>query len=610
MTFHRRLCIIGTGLRRFGKRSSLVAILLLFLASCSTAPTDTSTPGPNTTTPTPNTTTPGPNTSTPGPNVTDHATELPTPVTVGDDPECEPDREWIRSGNTLTQRLELGFRSEESGAAVSVPAESLLITGDLSILDVQAVVEYDLYDLKAFGSSVVDREGCPDGLTLRFAAQAALSEVVGRRAMRDLFLERRVEVEQAVHGRLQETLDLYDAGIRVLSVALQQVRAPEEVRSAFDGVLRARQEKLTLINQARSYENTAPAHAYAEAELIIGSAETTRDVRRGRADEDVSRVVSVLKQYDQEEGAALKQLYLQAIEEILPGVAEFIVAAAQSKNSGGDSLGASSQYFSMVAPNSVMGGYSNSGGIPSFSTADAGAHWTLGSTSPRKLSGGRLFLVDAGPVTLLDMDIDFLVVNAYAVARTVEPAEIADMVSVVSVIINSALRDEIAQRSRHEAIGARVILDREGAPVFHEDGAVMLQSTDSRSEIVGQVLSRVNASVDEAGLGIEVVDLRLKNIAFPEQAKGPIFERMRSEREKISRRIRAEGEDLARKIRADVDRQSAFILAEAEEEAKAIIGEGDIAIINGILEALTRDPELLVYEKAIQAYKVARGPNN
>ena len=209
MTFHRRLCIIGTGLRRFGKRSSLVAILLLFLASCSTAPTDTTTPGPNT--------------STPGPNVTDHATELPTPVTAGDDPECEPDREWIRSGNTLTQRLELGFRSEESGAAVSVPAESLLITGDLSILDVQAVVEYDLYDLEAFGSSVVDREGCPDGLTLRFAAQAALSEVVGRRAMRDLILERLVEVEQAVHGRLQETLDLYDAGIRVLSVALQQV---------------------------------------------------------------------------------------------------------------------------------------------------------------------------------------------------------------------------------------------------------------------------------------------------------------------------------------------------------------------------------------------------
>ena len=139
MTFQRRLCIIGTGLRRFGKRSSLVAILLLFLASCSTAPTDTTTPGPNTTTL--------------GPNVTDHATELPTPVTVGDDPECEPDREWIRSGNTLTQRLELGFRSEESGAAVSVRAESLLITGDLSILDVQAVVEYDLYDLEAFGSS-------------------------------------------------------------------------------------------------------------------------------------------------------------------------------------------------------------------------------------------------------------------------------------------------------------------------------------------------------------------------------------------------------------------------------------------------------------------------
>ena len=347
--------------------------------------------------------------------------------------------------------------------------------------------------------------------------------------------------------------------------------------------------------------------------LIIGSAETTRDVRRGRAEEDVSRVVSVLKQYDQEEGAALKELYLEAIEEILPGVAAFIVAAAQSKNSGGDSLGASSQYFSMVALNPVMGGYSSSGGIPSFSTTDAGAHWALGSTSPQKLSDGRLFLVDAGPVTLLDMDQQALAVHAYGVARIVEPADIADMVSVVSrigVIINSALRDEIAQRSSHEVIGAGVILDQEGAPVFHEDGAVMVQSTDSRSEIVGQVLIRVNASVNETGLGIEVVDLRLKNVAFPDYVKGLIFKRMRSDREKISRRIRAEGEQLAREIRADADRQSAVILAEAEEEATAITGEGDIAIINGILEVLTREPELFVYEKAIQAYKVARGLNN
>ena len=475
------------------------------------------------------------------------------------------------------------------------------------------MVEYDLYDLEAFGSSVVDPEGCPDGLTLRFAAQAALSEVVGRRAMRDLFFEGRVEVEQAVHDRLQETLDLYDAGIRVLSVALQEALPPEEVRSAFNDVLQARQDKATAINQARSYENMARVQARSETQGIIESAEATRDVRRGRAEEDVSRFVSVLKQYDQEKGAALKELHLEAIEEILPGVAEFIVAAAQSKNSGGDSLGASSQYFSMVALNPVMGGYSGSGGIPSFSTNDAGAHSALGSTSPQKLSDGRLFLLDAAPVTLLDMDLQALVVDAYAVARTVEPvepAQIVDMVSVVSRIINSALRDEIAQRSRHQVIGAEVILDRERTPVFHEDGAVMVQSTHSRSEIVGQALSRANASLNEIGLSIEVVDLRLKNVTFPEQAKSRILERMRGERKQVSRRIRADGEELAAEIRADADRQSAVVLAEAQEEATAITGEGEIAIINGILEVLTQDPELFVYEKAILAYKVVRGLNN
>ena len=122
--FQRRLCIVETGLKRLGKLNGLVAILLLLAASCGTAPTDTSTPGPN---------------------ATEDVAGLPTPVSVGKYPECEPDREWISSfrsfGNTPVQRMELGFRSEESSAEVSVPAESLLITGDLSIVDVRAVVQ-------------------------------------------------------------------------------------------------------------------------------------------------------------------------------------------------------------------------------------------------------------------------------------------------------------------------------------------------------------------------------------------------------------------------------------------------------------------------------------
>ena len=191
--FQRHLCIIETGLKRLGMLNCLVAILLLLAASCGTAPTDTSTPGPN---------------------ATEDVADLPTPVSVGKYPECEPDREWIRSfGNTPIQHMELGFRSEESSAEVSVPAESLLITGDLSIVDVRAVVQYDLYDLEAFVSNVADPEGCPDGLVLRFAAQAALSEVVGQHTNSDVRTQRRAEIEQAVHVRLQETLDLYGAGI-------------------------------------------------------------------------------------------------------------------------------------------------------------------------------------------------------------------------------------------------------------------------------------------------------------------------------------------------------------------------------------------------------------
>ena len=189
-------------------------------------------------------------------------------------------------------------------------------------------------------------------------------------------------------------------------------------------------------------------------------------------EEDVSRFVSVLKQYDQEDGAALKVLYLQAIEEILPGVAEFIVAAATVPRIRAE--------VALALPhNQLQHGRAEfcngrvlqlRGHSLLLHDRRPGRTGPLGRQVPRSSRMAVFSSSDAGPVTLLDMDMDFLVVDAYAVALTVEPAEIADMVSVVSGIINSALRDEIAQRSSHEAIGARVILDQEGAPVFHEDG--------------------------------------------------------------------------------------------------------------------------------------------
>ena len=396
-------------------------------------------------------------------------------------------------------------------------------------------------------------------------------------------------------------------------MALQEVQPSEEVRSAFIDVMRARQDKATIINQARGYGNTAVPQARLEAQQIIESAETTRDIRLVSAEEDARRFLSILMQYNQEEDDGFKELCLEAMEEILPGVAAFIVAGVQSKNSGGDNLGASQQYFSMVVLNPATGGSSSPKGIASSSTTGTRAHSALGSTSPEKLLDDRLFLVAPPPVETRDIDAESLAVHAYAVIRIVEPAQIADMAGAVSRledIINSSLRYEIAQRNSHELIGADAIRDQDGVPVFDEDGIVMVQATRSRSEIMGRVLSQVNTSINEIDLGVEVVDLRLRNVRFPEPVVHAIFERMRSEQEAIARRFRIEGEDLATEIRADIDRRNAVMLEEAQREATAITGEGEIAIINAILEVLTRDPELFVYEKAFLAYKVSRGLNN
>ena len=209
----------------------------------------------------------------------------------------------------LVRRLELGFRSADGVANTPVPVEAQMISGDLNIIDVQMVVQYDIKNLSHYlfkvddpGEDAGDQRnipaGRPDGRTLKDATEAALRLVVGQRSLAEVLAEERVNLELDTGVKLQEILDGYQTGINIISVQLQKVEAPAEVQAAFNDVLQARQDKVTATNQAQAYENQVIPEARGRAEQIIQPAEAFKRARIERAQGEADQFLSILAQFN------------------------------------------------------------------------------------------------------------------------------------------------------------------------------------------------------------------------------------------------------------------------------------------------------------------------
>ena len=209
----------------------------------------------------------------------------------------------------LVRRLELGFRGGDGVADTPVPVEAQMISGDLNIIDVQMVVQYDIKNLSSYLFKVDDpgedagarrniAPGRPDGRTLKDATEAALRLVVGQRSLAETLAEERVNLEQDTKVKLQEILDAYDTGLNIVSIELQRVEAPGEVQAAFNDVLQARQDKVTATNQAQAYENQVIPEARGRAEQIIQPAEAFKRARIERAQGEADQFLSILAQFN------------------------------------------------------------------------------------------------------------------------------------------------------------------------------------------------------------------------------------------------------------------------------------------------------------------------
>ena len=224
----------------------------------------------------------------------------------------------------------------------------------------------------------------------------------------------------------------------------------------------------------------------------------------------------------------------------------------------------------------------------------------------------RVLRIDAPADSFLDKDTDILEIDVYARYQIVDPIQFRKTLITESTArdvlgnrINSALRAVIATRDREEIIGGKLERDELDNPVVDEAGNTIVEPTESRTEILAEVLAAVTEALKQEPeqFGIVMIDVRVKRADFPSEVANEIFERMRSDRLKIATGLRSEGEEESKKIRAIASRDREVLLANADKESSIRRGAGEAEAIRILAEALQRDPEFFAFRRSLEAYK-------
>jgi membrane protease subunit HflK len=226
------------------------------------------------------------------------------------------------------RRAEIGFRSERGGSSSTNPAESLMLTGDENIVDVQLFVQYLVQDAEKF----LFRARQPE-LALRSSAEVALRAAVGQTDIDYTMTEGRVEVQDRVKKQLQELLDLYGTGLLATEVRLLVVDPPKEVKEAFHDVVRAWEDRERLIKEAEGYAEGVLPKARGEAVQMLRVAEGYREQRLIRARGDADRFVRILGEYKKAEAVTRDRLYLEMVDRVLPRTKTVVVDSRGDRSS-------------------------------------------------------------------------------------------------------------------------------------------------------------------------------------------------------------------------------------------------------------------------------------
>src|SRR3989339_1812155 len=219
-----------------------------------------------------------------------------------------------------------GQRTQYSADSKSFKTESLMLTGDLNVIDVQWIIQYRIEDPILFLFNVRDSQK-----TIRDITEAVMRRVVGNRLGSDVLTVARVEVAGEAKEEIQKILSEYKTGVRLVTVELQDVTPPDTVKPAFNEVNESRQDKERTINRAQEQANREIPKARGVAGPRISEAEGYALERVNRATGEAARFQAVLSEYLRAPEVTRRRLYLEGLVSFLSEVKGLYVVDNEQK---------------------------------------------------------------------------------------------------------------------------------------------------------------------------------------------------------------------------------------------------------------------------------------
>ena len=225
--------------------------------------------------------------------------------------------------------IEVGYRSSNDlGANSQDLRESLMLTGDENIVDLQFAVQYNLKSVEDF---IFNNRAAES--SVRAGAETAIREVVGKSEMDFVLYEGREEIAIRTKDLIQQILDRYSTGINVTSVTMQNAQPPEQVQAAFDDAVKAKQDLERQKNEGQAYANDVVPKARGTAARLLAEANGYKVSIENEALGNSSRFEQIMKEYERAPEVTKNRLFLEAQEEILSNVTKVIIDQKSGSNS-------------------------------------------------------------------------------------------------------------------------------------------------------------------------------------------------------------------------------------------------------------------------------------
>lgn len=247
----------------------------------------------------------------------------------------EPGMHWAAPGIDQVNKvnvskiriLEVGYRSNGG----PVYREGLMLTQDENIVDVRLAVQYQISNARDYLFKVKNPDNALDE-TIKQVAESSLREVVGKREMDFVIATGRAEVSDSTMILMQDILNDYQAGIKIVSVNFQEVQAPTQVQEAFDDAIKAREDKERFINFANAYRNEVLPQAKGEAARKTQDAEGYKARVTAEAEGDVQRFSALLREYQKAPEITRQRLYIETMESVFSRTSKVLVDVKNGNN--------------------------------------------------------------------------------------------------------------------------------------------------------------------------------------------------------------------------------------------------------------------------------------